>query len=268
MAACAGWLGTHEGRRPASSRRPPRRAHALAVLCLLLALAPLARANTECRLSFERWVKQSATSVRAAPQGSGGRGGCIPTEAARKELLDELARTRTLCTESPSDPSAGQVRTLLNINRSFIASLAICDADSADGGAGWGAKPAPVAEKPLIAAPPPAPPLPVVVAPPPPAPPKPVAATPPPSPPCLEVSAGKDEHTLINRRCRGHTVLAVIEMRSAEGETVCRGYTITQSLAVRAAKDSPLRVNYECVATQGPCNRDRLGNMFPECDWE
>jgi hypothetical protein len=242
----------------------------VAVLCLLLALAPLARANTECRLAFERWVKQSTTSVRTAPQGSGGRGGCIPTETLRKGLLDELARTRTLCGDSPPDSSAGQVRTLLNINRSFIASLAVCDADSGDGGAVLGAKPAPVQEPPQIAAPPQpvvvAPPKPVVVAPPPA--PKPVVAAPPPSPPCLEVGVGKDEYALINRRCRGHTVLAVIEMRNADGETVCRGYTINQGVAVPAVKDTSPKVNYECVATQATCNKDRLGNMFPECDWE
>lgn len=272
MPPCASWQGTHDLRRlcAASSPQPPRCAHAVAALCLLLAAAPLAWADTDCRLAFERWAKQSSTSVRAAPQGSSGRGGCIPTEAVRKELLDELARTRTLCAGAsvPTDQSLGQIRTLLNINRAFIASLAVCDADAADVGPGWDTKSAPIPEKPLIAAPPPVPPKPVVVAPPP-APPKPVVTAQPPTPPCIEVSPAKDEtYALINRRCRGHTVLAVIEMRSAEGETTCRGYTITQSLAVRTARDVPPRVNHECIATQGPCNKDRLGNMFPECDWE
>jgi hypothetical protein len=27
------------------------------------------------------------------------------------------------------------------------------------------------------------------------------------------------------------------------------------------------RINYECVASLGGCNKDRLGDMFPECDW-
>ena len=48
---------------------------------------------------------------------------------------------------------------------------------------------------------------------------------------------------------------------------MCKGYSIGQSLAVRTAGSAPPRINHECVLSQGPCNRDRLENMFPECDW-
>ena len=79
--------------------------------------------------------------------------------------------------------------------------------------------------------------------------------------------AQNDSVALVNRRCRGHTVLAVIETPGAGGETVCRGYSINYTLAVRAPGARPPRVNYECIAGQGACNKDRLGDMFPECDW-
>jgi hypothetical protein len=106
-----------------------------------------------------------------------------------------------------------------------------------------------------------------------PAPPKPVVVVPPketataaPKPPCLEVAAPQgDVYALVNRRCKGHTVLAVIETRAASGETACKGYTIGVGVNLRGA--SAPRINYECVATLGGCTKDRLGDMFPECDW-
>jgi hypothetical protein len=58
----------------------------------------------------------------------------------------------------------------------------------------------------------------------------------------------------------------VIEMRGADGETVCKGYTVNQSLTVRTSGGAP-RINHECVLSTGPCNRTRLENMFPECDF-
>jgi hypothetical protein len=252
---------------------------ALAGLGLLLACAPQSWASAECQLAFDRWAKRSGELVRTVREGENldadARGACVPTEAVRTHLLDGLARAHVLCAEaSPSDQTAQQTRTMLGINQSFIASLGVCRSDSAEAGAGWVTKAAP--EKPRIAAPPPPPPKPEPAAPPPP-PPKPVAAapvpaprpaTPPPSPPCLEVLRGQDDQfSLVNRRCPGHTVLAVVETRAAGGETVCRGYAISQILAVRAPKATPPRVNHECVLSQGPCNKDRLGTMFPECDW-
>jgi hypothetical protein len=95
-----------------------------------------------------------------------------------------------------------------------------------------------------------------------------------PTPPCLEIVAAQSvspeqggNFALVNRRCRGHTVLAVIETQAATGETVCTGHTIGQGLAVRAPLATPPRINYECVSGQGSCTKERLGDMFPECDW-
>jgi hypothetical protein len=253
---------------------------ALAGFALLLAFAPQAWASVECRLAFDRWAKRSSELVRAVRQGESpggdGRGACVPNEAVRTHLLDGLARAHVLCAEaSPSDQTAQQTRTLLGINQSFIASLGVCS-EGPNAGDGWVTKAAPAPEKPRIVAPPP--PKPVVAAPPP-APPKPIAAAPvpagprpaappPPSPPCLEVLRGQDhQYAFVNRRCPGHTVLAVIETRGASGETVCRGYAISQTLAVRVPTATPPRINHECVMSQGPCNKSRLGDMFPECDW-
>lgn len=267
-------------------------------LWLLLVVAARAWASNDCQIAFEKWAMLSSAFVRVVPasesHGADGRGACVPTEAVRKDLLDGLARTRGACAEllSSTDQSARQTRTLLSINQSFIASLAVCGTISADSGADWTTRSAPAPEKPRVAAPLPAPREPVVAAPPvapprpvvvtpPPAPPRPVVvappavlqkpevAAPPPTPPCLEIQRAKDElYALVNRRCRGHAVLAVIETRGSGGETVCRGHTISDSLPVRTSKNAPPRVNYECVLSQGPCNKGRLGNMFPECDWE
>jgi len=248
-----------EDKRASSTLLRCRRA--VGTLGLLLFIAPHAWADSDCQLAFEKWAKLSSALLRVVPQSEshsvGGRGACVPTEAMRNQLLDGLASTLRLCAESPpsSDQSARQARTLLNINRSFIASLVVCLSDDADLGTGWTTKSAPAAEKPKVVAPPPAAPRPIVTA-------------PLPTPPCLEIAPAKEEHyALINRRCRGHTVLAVIETRGDAGETVCKGYSVSQSLAIRAPGDTPPRLNHECVLSHGPCNKDRLGSMFPECDW-
>jgi hypothetical protein len=220
----------------------------------LIALAPVASAQTECQTSFERWAKLSNARVRGTAQNEG-RGDCIPSEDMRQELLTALARTKGLC----AGADQGATRTMIDINQSFVTALVLCRPDPAD------VPPAPE-EKPRIVEPPPPQPPPA----PKPPPPKVVVVppTPPPSPPCLEISPGKAEQfALVNRRCRGHTVLAVIETRGAGGETVCKGYSINQTLAVRTAGNAPPRINHECVLSAGPCNRTRLENMFPECDF-
>jgi hypothetical protein len=212
--------------------------------------------------------------LRVVPQSeshnSNGRGACFPTEAVRDELLDGLARTSKLCAEAPSasDQGVQQTKNLLKINQDFIAALVVCHSDAADLGLGWTTRSVPSVEKPKVAvAPVPAPPKPAAAAPPP-TPPKSIAAAPPPTPPCLEIAPAKDQHyALINRRCRGHTVLAVIETHGEAGETVCTGYSISQSLAIRVPGGTPPRVNHECVSAHASCNKARLGNMFPECDW-
>lgn len=253
------------------------------MLGLLLAVAPFAWAKSDCQLAFEKWAILSRARVRIVPQSesgsANGRGACVLTEAVRRELLDGLARARSLCAQSSFLPDKGvqQTRTLLNINESFIDSLVVCPPESAGSEADWVTRSAPAAKKPavtaapppkpVVASPPPKPPKPIVRASPP-APPKPVVGGPLPIPPCLEISpAGEGRYALTNRRCRGHTVLAVIETRGAAGETVCRGYAISQGLSVRTFKDAPPRINYECVLSRARCNKGRLGNMFPECDW-
>jgi hypothetical protein len=233
----------------------------------VLAIAPLAWAQSDCQQAFERWTKLSGARVRVVSPAESQKGACIPTETVRQELLAALARTRSVCAESHQN--AQQTRTLLNINQTFIASLVVCDSDAADTAPTSTAKPAPAPEKPKVAVPLPAPPPPPK---PPPAAQKPVVAAPPPAPPptppCLEISPrSAEQFALVNRGCRGHTVLAVIETRGAGGETVCKAYSINQSLAVRTSGAAPPRINHECVLSQGPCNKGRLESMFPECDW-
>jgi hypothetical protein len=170
----------------------------------------------------------------------------------------------------------------MSINQGFISSLGVCASESADAGDGWATKAAPALEKPPKiaaplppAAPSPAPktagPRPSVIAPPKPAVAAPLAVAPKadaatPKPPCLEIAAAQgDIYPLINRGCKGHTVLAVIETRAASGATACKGYTIGAGVNVRGAATP--RINYECVANRGSCNKNHLGDMFPECDW-
>jgi hypothetical protein len=251
-------------------------AAAIAAALGLSAVAERTWAQGDCQAAFAKWAKLSSAQVRPL-QEAGGRGACIPNEAVRRSLLDALTRAGGLCGDS-SDASLQPTRTLISINHSFIASLSVCRTESADAEDGWSSKTAPEKAPPKLAAPltPPTPPTmtggprPSVITP---APPKPVATTPPketatpaPKPPCLEVAATQgDVYSFINRRCKGHTVLAVIETRDAAGDTACKGYTIGVGVNLKGA--STPRVNYECVATVGGCNKDRLGDMFPECDW-
>ena len=259
-------------------RAPAASAAVTAAALGLLALAEQTWAQSDCQAAFQRWAQMSSAQVRRV-QEVGGRGACIPSEAARRGLLDALGRAGGLCGNS-SNASLQPTRTLISINHSFITSLSVCRTESAATDDSWSIKTAPAVETPppKIAAPLPPPkpppvtggPRPSVVAP---APPKPVVVAPPketaaaaPKPPCLEVAAPQgDVYALVNRRCKGHTVLAVIETRAASGETACKGYTIGVGVNLRGAR-AP-RINYECVASLGGCNKARLGDMFPECDW-
>jgi hypothetical protein len=257
--------------------RPASAAATAAALGLLLAVSERSSAQTDCQATFEKWAQMSNAQVRRV-QDAGGAGACIPSEAARRSLLDALERASSLCGDS-SNASLQPTRTLISINQSFITSLSLCQTESANANDGWSSKTAPDAEAPpKIAAPlaPPKPPTvtggprPAVIAP---APPKPAVVTPPketataaPKPPCLEVAAPQgDVYALVNRRCKGHTVLAVIETRAASGETTCKGYSVGVGVNLRGA--AAPRINYECVASLGGCNKERLGDMFPECDW-
>jgi hypothetical protein len=250
-----------------------------ATLGLLLAAADRTSAQSGCQAAFEKWAQMSEAQVRRT------QGGCVPSESVRRSLLDALAQARALCGDS-SDASLQPTRIMISINQSFIASLGVCRTESADVEEdGWSSKAAPEKPPPKIAAPiiPPTPPpsappvtggprpsvispKPVVVAPPVSPPKAEAGTTAAPKPPCLEVAAVQgDVYSFINRRCKGHTVLAVIETRTASGQTGCKGYSVGAGLNLKGA--SAPRVNYECLASAGACNKDRLGDMFPECDW-
>jgi hypothetical protein len=205
-----------------------------------------ASAQGSCQDAFAAWAKLSERHVRAVQQSRGdARGACLASEAVRKELLDELIRTRARCTESSSDPSSQQARTILAINENFIVSLGVCPVEGASAAPsaapGWTTKSAP---------------------PPPPSAPKAVAR------PCLQISHPKQEHyTLTNRHCAGKAVLAIIETRGTAGKVECKAYTIHQALALRSPDADKPYVNHECVLNQDRCSKEHLGRMFPECDW-
>lgn len=275
---------------------------ALAAALPMAVAPPRAVAASDCQVAFQKWALLSDARVRTVVRSAGGgQGACLPSEDVRRSLLEALARTRRLCGDSLSNPGTQQTRTLLNINHSFISSLGICPSESRDGGPGWATRAAPAAPSPpadpVVAAPspPPEPPPKAQPEPPPvraapkPAPPRPggprpatiaqpnvpppkpkpkAAAAPLPEPPCLEVSSAEaGRYAFVNEGCRGHAVIAVIETRNPYGKLACRGYTINRSLALSASGNTPPRLNYECVAGGRRCNKTRLGNMFPECEW-
>jgi hypothetical protein len=237
--------------RESASKRKSRTAWGRRVLrcfgvATLLALDPQdASAVDRCQAAFTAWVKLSDRYVRIVqPSGtdnrSDGRGACIPSEAVRMELLDELIRTRARCAEPSSerDQKPQQAQTMLDINEGFIASLKVCPGGGASAATGWTTK-----ATPTISAP------------------KPVARA------CLQISHPKqDYYTLTNRHCSGRTVVAVIETRATAGKIQCKAYTIDQALALRSRTDKP-HVNHECVLNQDRCSKEHLSQMFPECEW-
>lgn len=220
----------------------------LAAVTLLVLHGSDASAQGSCQDAFAAWAKLSERHVRAVQQSRGdARGACLASEAVRKELLDELIRTRARCTESSSDPSSQQARTILAINENFIVSLGVCPGEEASAATGWATKPAPTVSAPKAA---------------------PSASAPKAVPrPCLQISHPKQEHyTLTNRHCAGKAVLAIVETRGTAGKVECKAYTIHQALALRTHADKPY-VNHECVLNQDRCSKEHLGRMFPECDW-
>jgi hypothetical protein len=210
-----------------------------------LLLTPLqARADNDCQLSFERWVKMSEARVHQeqppAPNGAAARGPCLAGESVRKELLDALAHSRQLCAQF-LDQSLQQTKVMLDINENFVRSLAICPSEHPEprSSSSWATKAVPSLKAPRA-----------------------------PTPPCLQISPVKQGQYLVaNERCQGATVLAVIEMPGRGGTTECRGMTVGESVKVRSSENSLPRVNLECILDQPRCSKARLGKMFPECDW-
>lgn len=209
----------------------------LPILAVMVAMlcAPGARANDECSTAFATWVKLSESRIRKqlaeGGQPASARGACIPTEAARQDLLRGLADARVKCgAANPPDPTTLQTRTMIGINESFVAAIALCPANAQPTVA-----PARPAARPRA---------------------------------CLEVSrAAADRFLLVNRRCSGSRILAIIETRTASGETECKAHLIDEKKTVAAPSKAPPHINYECPLGQGKCTKEHLAVMFPECDW-
>jgi hypothetical protein len=88
------------------------------------------------------------------------------------------------------------------------------------------------------------------------------------APPCLHVSSSKAAELVIsNLRCRGETVLAVVETSDQSGKSDCKAYSIRESFTLRAGHKGLPRINHECILNQRGCTRDHISSMFPECDW-
>jgi hypothetical protein len=217
---------------------------ALAMALAIVGRATPALAEGDCQLTFEIWAKRSEREVRVeqprqANTPTNEPGSCVSNEAVRQQLLDGLVRIRARCGQPTSwlDKSPEQMKTVLDVNESFIATLPVCGAGRAE--TATTSEPTPVAKK--------------------------EATT---RGPCLQVSHVKlERYALVNRRCTGKTILAVVETRGATGQIKCKAYTIGQTLAVRTSTDAPPHVNHECVLDEGRCSKEHLGLMFPECDW-
>ena len=214
--------------------------HYMIVAALLLVAAALpAWAQETCSAAFAQWVKLSEshiskpTGTPSADQGS--RGPCIAGEPQRQELLRALASVRDRCQASTAtDAETEHVRMMIGINESFIGSVALCPSEASH-------KEVAKAEGP--------------------------PATPRARPrQCLQVSrVATNRHAVINGRCNGTTVLAVIETQAPSGTISCKAYAVETRIAVQG-KD-PLTLNFECAVDQKKCTRERVAAMFPECDW-
>lgn len=242
-----------------------------ALLSALLFFGRGAVAASDCQASFARWSKLSQARVRLQDWATGSglpvsgkrppKQACAPGESVRQELLRALARVRSRCDDAASDPVAPATKTMIRINAGFIRGLPLCRTEGAAASA-TKAAPAPPASEPS----PPAAAAAVTV---------PAAPAAPPAAGsegflrrCLEVARiSPDRYTLSNERCRGSTVLAIVETREASGGIECRAHAIGQRTTVRSLKNSPPQINHECLLSQGNCTQDNLHAMFPECDW-
>jgi hypothetical protein len=214
-------------------------ARALAIHFLILCVLPATVVARECQTAFEAWVKLSERTLQKPRGGEGDRGACVATEDVRKELLNGLVRARALCEAESSllDASPQQTKSMIDINENFIAALPVCRTEPAQ--KEWDTKASPQPTERRAA-----------------------------SPPCLRISPSRPgEFALVNRRCAGESVLAVIEILDDSGKAECKVYTIGRRLTLRAKNNVPPRVNHECILNQERCNKDRVGSMFPECDW-
>jgi hypothetical protein len=236
----------------------------LVVLAALLGTAAGARAQSECATTFERWSKLSASRTRTQPAAVG-QEACLPSEGVRADLLQALAKARSLCEGGLfPDQATKQTKDMIDINSSVITSIPICRPVEQPAKA---IEPDPTPQRPRReeqaarpreehAA-------------------KPIDPDPTPQRPprvrqraCLDVAqAGPERFVLANRKCTGNNVLAVIEKKGPSGKTDCKAYTIYRQLQVGTFRDAAPQINYECVLREGNCTKDYLATIFPECDW-
>jgi hypothetical protein len=228
----------------------------LAALAVLLGTASASRAQSECAGAFERWSKLSASRTRTQPAASG-QEACLQSEGARADLLQALAKARGICAAA-LDQSAKQTKEMIDINASAIGTVPVCRTEPTP------AKEQPVRQQPIRQQP--------VKE-------QPAAARaiePEPAPArqkvrqrvCLDVSqAAPERFVLANHKCRGRSVLVVIEKKGSSGRIECKGYAISRQLTVATLRDARPHINYECLLDEGGCNKAQVATIFPECDW-
>jgi hypothetical protein len=245
----------------------------LAVLAVLFGTAGASRAQSECTSAFERWSKLSASRTRTQSAASG-QEACLQSEGVRADLLQALAKARSVCDAAPSlDQAARQAKDMIDINASAIGTVPVCRAEPVP------AREQPVREQPARE--------------------QPVkeqrpreqpvreqpareqsaaarAIEPEPAPVrrrvrqrvCLDVSqAAPERFVFANHKCRGRSVLVVIEKKGPSGKTECKGYAISRQLTVATLKDARPHINYECLLDEGGCSKLQVATIFPECDW-
>ena len=229
----------------------------LTALVVLLGTTNSSRAQSECTSAFERWSKLSAARTRTQPAAGGGHEACLPTEGVRADLLQALAKTRSICDAAPNQ-SGKQTKDMIDINASAIGTVPVCRAE-----------PPPAREQPARQQPAKQQPAKEQQA-------ATKAIEPEPAPVpqrvrqrvCLEVSpVGPDRFVFANHKCRGRSVLVVIEKKGPSGRIECKGYAITRQLTVATLKDARPNINYQCLIDEGGCNKAQVAAIFPECDW-
>ena len=249
----------------------------LTALAVLLATAGTSRAQSECTGAFERWSKLSASRTRTQ-QAASGQEACLQSEGVRADLLLALAKARGVC-DAALDQSAKQTKEMIDINASAIGTVPMCRAEPVP------AREQPVREQPIREQPVRQQPVreqpireqPIRE--------QPVreqsaaarAIEPEPAPAvrqrlrqrvCLDVSqAAPERFVLANQKCRGRSVLVVIEKRGPSGRIECKGYAISRQLTIATLRDARPRINYECLLDEGGCNKAQVATIFPECDW-
>ena len=243
----------------------------LTALAVLLGTVSASRAQSECTGAFERWSKLSASRTRTQPAASG-QEACLQSEGVRADLLQALAKARGIC-DAALDQSAKQTKEMIDINASAIGTVPVCRAEPVP------AKEQPVREQPIRQQPAREQPIreqPVREQP---AREQAAAARPiepEPAPVrqrvrqrvCLDVSqAAPERFVLANHKCRGRSVLVVIEKRGPSGRIECKGYAISRQLTIATLRDARPHINYECLLDEGGCNKAQVATIFPECDW-